>query len=198
MLVSAALLGFEPAWKNQASLMGQSLSGGMNFFRLANGGMCSLSPCSAVDAAGGGVASGEPVARWPPAVRARHLDAVPVALARLRRLPTRRRCRRSRSASADPTGWRGTWPARPAGACRRCRWPTRTPTGASAAPGSAIAGCLGRPGGPRRPTAHHFSHWLQHIQPNISGMPSSSAISTMCSPGNLPSSRSMLSPRSLT
>src|SRR6185295_7139543 len=38
----------------------------------------------------------------------------------------------------------------------------------------------------------HFSHWLQHIQPNISGMPSSSAFSTMCSPGNLPSSRTML------
>ena len=44
----------------------------------------------------------------------------------------------------------------------------------------------------------HFSHWLQHIQPYISGMPSSSAFSMMCSPGNLPSSRTMLRPRSLT
>ena len=49
MLSSAAFFGFEPAWKYQVSLIGHSLSGGMNFFRLANGGMCSLSPCSAVD-----------------------------------------------------------------------------------------------------------------------------------------------------
>jgi hypothetical protein len=49
ILVSAAFFGFEPAWKNHASLKGQSLSAGMNFFRLASGGMFSLSPCSAVD-----------------------------------------------------------------------------------------------------------------------------------------------------
>src|SRR5258707_2298749 len=33
--------------------------------------------------AGGGVIPGEPVARWTPAVRTRHLNAVPVALPRL-------------------------------------------------------------------------------------------------------------------
>jgi len=47
MLLSTALPSLDPAWKYQASLIGHSLSGGMNLVRLANGGMCSLSPCSA-------------------------------------------------------------------------------------------------------------------------------------------------------
>ena len=34
---------------NQVSLIGQSLSAGMNFLRLSKVGMCSLSPCSAHD-----------------------------------------------------------------------------------------------------------------------------------------------------
>ena len=48
MLVNAAFFGSEPAWTNHVSLNGHSLSAGMNFFRLASGGMFSLSPCSAV------------------------------------------------------------------------------------------------------------------------------------------------------
>jgi len=47
MLSSCELLSLEPAWKYQVSLMGHSLSGGMNLTRLSKGGMCSLSPCSA-------------------------------------------------------------------------------------------------------------------------------------------------------
>ena len=46
-LTSCEFCGPDPAWKNQVSLIGQSLSGGMNRRRLAYGGMCSLSPCSA-------------------------------------------------------------------------------------------------------------------------------------------------------
>src|ERR1035441_6729503 len=36
-----------PACMSQVSLIGHSLSAGMNFLRLSRVGMCSLSPCSA-------------------------------------------------------------------------------------------------------------------------------------------------------
>src|ERR1700751_3213379 len=46
---SVLLPSFAPEWKYQYSLMGQSLSAGMNFFRLSTGGIVSLSPSSADD-----------------------------------------------------------------------------------------------------------------------------------------------------
>jgi hypothetical protein len=49
MLMSVSFPTFAPEWKYQVSLIGQSLSAGMNFFRLSYVGMCSLSPCSAQD-----------------------------------------------------------------------------------------------------------------------------------------------------
>src|ERR1017187_9691110 len=62
---------------NQVSLIGQSLSAGMNFLRLSKVGICSLSPCSTLEPAGAGIFSAEPVIRRTPAIRAFYADAVP-------------------------------------------------------------------------------------------------------------------------
>ena len=71
------------------------------------------------------------------------------------------------------------------GHCRRCRWPTRTPTRAM----RSIWICDRRLSRATRlsSSSHwaHFSHWLQHIQPYITGMPISSAVSMQMVAGEL-------------
>src|ERR1035441_11009800 len=49
MFASVDVFPIAPACMYQASLIGQSLSAGMNFFRLSSVGICSLSPCSTTD-----------------------------------------------------------------------------------------------------------------------------------------------------
>ena len=80
MLVSAAFFGFEPAWTNQVSLIGQSLSGGDELLQARERRDVFVVALFGGRAAGGAVASAEPVARRSPTVRARHVDAVPDAL----------------------------------------------------------------------------------------------------------------------
>src|ERR1039458_2338901 len=49
LFASVDVFPIAPACMYQASLIGQSLSAGMNFFRLSSVGICSLSPCSTHD-----------------------------------------------------------------------------------------------------------------------------------------------------
>ena len=64
-----SLPGFAPEWKYQVSLIGQSLSEGMNFFRLSNVGICSLSPCSAHEPRGARANGFAPWREWPARTR---------------------------------------------------------------------------------------------------------------------------------
>ena len=176
-------------------MIGHSLSAGMNFFRLSNGGICSLSPCSADDPRDGAVPPAEPVCRRAPTVRAFHMDAVPQASRRGHPWRKMKPCRRPHFANATRTELRGT----------RCeRVPAARPI-AAVGPDErrkhAAGACESANAGSREATRwsssfhwSHFSHWLQHIQPSISGIPCSSASSTMCSLEIFDSQRSMLSP----